>query len=75
MIVDYKKLVHHVDDDPKHAPCTDNVAYGFEGLREIPSVGVTLKNEILFPMLTGVLFGVGHFLGLKIMRKLTKADP
>jgi hypothetical protein len=61
MIVDYKKLVHHIDDDPNSMPNTGTVRYGFEGLREIPSAGVTFKNEVLFPLIAGTLFGLGHF--------------
>lgn len=73
--MDYKKMVHHIDDDPNSMPKTGTVRYGMEGLRAIPSAGVTFKNEVLFPLIAGTLFGLGHFLGLKLMKKLTKADP
>lgn len=58
--MDYKNLVTLIEEDP-NLKKKAKVSYGLEGLESPPPFFKSIKDEIVFPLFAGAIFGLGHF--------------
>ena len=71
MSVNYKSVVEIIDKEVIAQPKDGEFCYyGFEGIKPVPRLSETIKNEMIFPQMTGAVVGQGHYLGQKLMKRL-----
>ena len=64
MSVNYKTVVDYIDKESVRQPADGEFSYyGYDGLLPVPSMTETVKNEVVFPFVTGCVVGLGHYLG------------
>lgn len=49
----------------------DHVARNYPTVRDVqlPSLGQFFKEDLIYPLTAGLIFGIGHFIGAFVMKK------